>query len=411
VDHKLNLASWITARRIRMHGLLLALALWSVYAVDMSKPGWQDRFGLIKGTDFLQFYTLGALALHGCGDLLYDMQAQSIWMQKVVPAAKNSVYPPLYGPQVSLFFEPFARLPYAWALAAWLILNLLIYSCCCYLIWRICPNLRNHRLEVTILALAFPGLFHLLTFGQTSGVALLCFLLAYLALRTNKRVLAGLAIGCLAFKPQLGVAAAVVFLLTAEWKIVFGAIVGSAFQLGIGWGHFGTPIMRQYFHALFHANDFPFLLDPHLHQTFSLRGFWLLLIPFPRVAFVLYVLSAATVLALAVMLWWSSKPLALRYSGLLLATILAAPHCNVYDLIILAPAFLLLGDWALGQPASESADVIKLLLYASFLLFLLEPLTRIIHVQLGVFAILGLFWITCRATVNSVRGLAARAEA
>src|SRR6266852_1640888 len=69
--------SWLTARRVRIHGVLMAVCLWTVYAVAMSTPGLRDRNGLIKGTDFLQFYTLGSLALQRRGDLLYDMWAQS----------------------------------------------------------------------------------------------------------------------------------------------------------------------------------------------------------------------------------------------------------------------------------------------------------------------------------------------
>ena len=63
-------ASWLTAKRIRIHGLLLAVCLWTTYAVDISTPGLCDRYGLVKGTDFLHFYTLGSLALRGRGDLL-----------------------------------------------------------------------------------------------------------------------------------------------------------------------------------------------------------------------------------------------------------------------------------------------------------------------------------------------------
>src|SRR5882757_520367 len=119
-------SSWLTAKRIRIHGLLLATCLWTIYAVDMSAPGLIDRNGLVKGTDFLHFYTLGKLALRGRGDLLYDMGAQAELTREFVARAPDGVYVALYGPQMSLFFAPFARLPYGCALTAWLLLNLLI---------------------------------------------------------------------------------------------------------------------------------------------------------------------------------------------------------------------------------------------------------------------------------------------
>ena len=128
--------SWLSAKRIRVHGLLLAVSLWTVYAVDMSTPGLLDRNSLVKGTDFLHFYTLGRLALDDRGDLLYDMRAQAELARGFVANAPNSLYVPLYGPQVSLFFVPLARLPYGYALAAWLAVNILIYAFCCFAVWN-----------------------------------------------------------------------------------------------------------------------------------------------------------------------------------------------------------------------------------------------------------------------------------
>src|SRR6476661_3561786 len=234
--------SWLTTKRIRIHGLLLAVCLWTIYAVDMSTPGLIDRNGLVKGTDFLHFYTLGNLALRGRGDLLYDMRAQAELTHQFVSRAPDSVYVALYGPQMSLFFAPFARLPYGWALTAWLALNLLIYAFCCYAVWKKCPSLHAHRWTVVILAVAFPGLFHLFAWGQTSGLALLCFTLAFLALENDRPLLAGLAIGSLIFKPQLGLAAAVVFLFARQWKVVAGAVMAAALQLSVAWLHYGSEI-------------------------------------------------------------------------------------------------------------------------------------------------------------------------
>src|ERR1700730_1375760 len=246
----MNPGSWLTARRARIHGLLLALCLWSVYAVNMSRPGLLDRNGLVKGTDFLHFYTLGNLALRDRGDSLYDMRAQAKLAKELVPQASDSLYVPLYGPQVSLFFAPFARLPYGLALSAWLSVNVLIYAFCCYAVWKACPHLQAYRGTALVLAIAFPGFFHLLAWGQTSGLALLCFTLAYLALRRDQRWLAGLALGSLILKPQLGLAAAIVCVLAGEWKIIAGGLAGACVQLGVAWTHYGTEVMRTYLRAL-----------------------------------------------------------------------------------------------------------------------------------------------------------------
>jgi hypothetical protein len=74
----------------------------------------------------------------------------------------------------------------------------------------------------------------------------------------------------------------------------------------------------------------------------------------------------------------------MRYSALLLATVLLAPHLTVYDLVILAPAFLLLSDWIVSQPGHSATLPFKFLLYPAFVLPLLGPLARWTHFQLSV---------------------------
>ena len=83
---------------------------------------------MLKGTDFLHFYTIGTLAREGHPDRLYDLRAQEKLATERVPEAKGLVYAPFYGPQVALLFAPFAALPYGKALAAWLLINALIYA-------------------------------------------------------------------------------------------------------------------------------------------------------------------------------------------------------------------------------------------------------------------------------------------
>ena len=99
-------ASWLTAKRVRVHGLLLATCLWTVYAVNMSTPGLLDRNGLVKGTDFLHFYTLGSLALQGRGDLLYNMRAQADLAREFVAQAPDSLYVPSTGRRCPCFSRP-----------------------------------------------------------------------------------------------------------------------------------------------------------------------------------------------------------------------------------------------------------------------------------------------------------------
>jgi alpha-1,2-mannosyltransferase len=392
-------APWLTSRRLRAHGLLLALAVWTVYVWVLATPTLRDRNGLVKGTDFLHFYTLGSLALEHRGASLYDMQAQSAAAQQRVPQAGRLFYVPLYGPQVSLVFAPLAALPYAWALVIWSLTNAAIYALCCYAIWKTCPNLQSERWTVLLLVVAYPAFFHCIAWGQTSALALACFTAAYLALRSNHFYLAGLSLGCLIFKPQLALAAAAVFLLARAWKVIAAALAAGAAQLAAGWLYYGTPVMQDYFRHLIHVRETYTLLEPRPYQMHSLRAFWAMLIPWSPLAFGLYLATAIAVLGITAVYWKSSAPLNLRYSVLLLATVLVSPHLTVYDLLILAPAFLLSADWLTSHVEDPRTRWLGILLYLAYALPLVGPLAQWTHLQPSVPVMLALVWMLSRPEI------------
>src|SRR6202790_5546181 len=110
---------WLTAKRLRAHGAILALCLWSLYVWNLATPDLRDRNGNLKGTDFLHLYVLGSLAAAHRGGDLYDMNAQAALAVQRVPEAGGLRYLPLYPPQVSMFFAPLAHFSYGWALVLW----------------------------------------------------------------------------------------------------------------------------------------------------------------------------------------------------------------------------------------------------------------------------------------------------
>jgi hypothetical protein len=371
----------LTPRRLRAHGLILALCLWSVYVWNIGTPGLRDRGGNLKATDFLHFYTLGSVALdHRAADL-YDLRAQSELAVKRVPEAAGIYYLPLYPPQVSILFAPFAELTYAEALALWLMLSAAIYGTCCFALLRACPSLHECRLTVVVLATGFPAFWHLIVWGQSSALALACFTLTFFALRGERDFYAGLAMGCLIFKPQLALAAALVFLLTWRWRVIVGALVSSCAQLMAAWLYYGSGPLRGWLYALSQVPHELAWFEPRLYQTHCLRTFWEMLIPWPHLSIAFYLASAVSVAALAVFCWRSHLPLSIRFSSLLFATVLLAPHLTVYDLVILAPAFLLLTDWIVGEANRNLPGHFPLLLYLAFALPLIGPFARWTHVQ------------------------------
>jgi hypothetical protein len=381
--------AWIQPARLRAHAVLLALCLWGVFAAGITTPGLRDRSGLLKGSDFLQFYVSGSLARDGRADALYDYRTHVAEALRRVPESRGTSFLPVYGPQVALLFAPFAALPYGPALAAWLLASALLYALCLVAVFRTCPQLVAHGRMVALLALAYPPFFSLIGHGQSSVLALACFTGAWLGLRAGRPFAAGLALGCLAYKPQLALGAGLVLLAAGEARILAGAGAAAAAQLAWAALRLGPGALEGYAGVVARFGELAPTLGFKLHQMHCLRAFFDLLAPAP-VAKVLWALGALAALALGHRTWRSGLPLSARFAALLIATALVNPHQYMYDLVVLAPAWMLLADLSLARPQAPWTPSLRVLVYAAFVLPVLGPLARLTHLQISVLALAGL---------------------
>jgi Glycosyltransferase family 87 len=391
-------AAWLTPRRIRAQALVLAICMWGVCAVDFATPGLFDRADNIKFQDFLAFYIPAQQIVQHRTSQLFDPQSTAAEVQAIISSPTDVLLPALYGPQVGLFFVPLARFSFLTAARLWAALGLFVYFACVYFAWRVCPNLRPHAGTVAIAAIAFPPLFHFFVRGQISVLVLACFTLAFFAFRARHDWLAGIALGFLVFKPQFIVAIPLVLLFAASWKALTGLIISSASQLALTWAYFGSSVMRSYYDIMWHTSRWIGNAEPgpaHI-QMHSLRSLWILLLPWPGTALALYIMSAAVVIGLAAATWKLSASLNLRFSALILAAVLVNPHLFVYDLLVLAPILLLLVDWILAHQQNPYRASLCILLYLSFILPMLGPLSFWTHLQLSILAFVVLQWILWR---------------
>jgi alpha-1,2-mannosyltransferase len=399
-----SLAADLTRKRIRGHAALLGLVVWGLFAINIATPGLRDREGHLKGADFLHFYVLGNIARMHDGGMLYDARRQAALARQLIRQDPGETFLPAYGPQFSLLFIPFAGLPYGWAAAAWMLASALVYGVCCWLVLRVCSHLRDDRTTVLILAAAFPGFFYMVASGQNSALALIAFTTAFFCFRAERPLLAGMALGLLAYKPQFGVMAVVVFVLTLEWRVIAGALTTGAGQLAAGALYYGRAALDTYLKGLTQINQNAVALEPRADRMHSLRAFWRLLLPWPGIAFVLYGATALAVVVVTVWCWKSKAPLQLRYAVFLLGTVLVDPHLTDYDLVILVPALLLIGDCILQSTESTERDAARLLTYAAYFLPLFGPLLKVVHVQLSVLAYAALFLVTAEVIRKQMIG-------
>ena len=391
----------LTLKELRGQLVVVAICLWGLAAVNICVPGTRLRSGQIKGTDFLHFYVIGSLALKGDGDALYDVRAQVAQQERIVPDSRGEWFLPVYGPQVALFFAPFAILGYFDAAAVWAVVNALVYALSLFLVYRQCPNLRGHRDLVVLSALAFPPFWQLILHGQTSVLPLFAVALGFTLLQSGRTFFAGCALGLLIVKPQLALLLGLLCLARGGWKLALGVASAIGAQFVAPVIVFGVPVLRNYLRALSEAPAMASLLEPKAYQLHSLRSFFSLLLPYwNRASLGLYAISA---LAAALIFWnaWRSQghpPL--RYSAFLVATVLVSPHLTVYDLVLLAPAWLLFADWLAANWAHPRAPTLGGLLYLATVATMAGPLASVIRVQPSVPLLFALLVLTSDLAVE-----------
>lgn len=336
-------------RTIRLHLTLIPLyvwllSAWGLFFAQLPGSGGSDAH-LVR--DFLHFYTQGVIAREHDVHALYDIQAMAAVADRVVPGVPKHVFPPVYGPQVALAFLPITALPYKAALGVWLLVTIGGTAWCASALWRrLDDRPEGGSWLLAVLTLAVPGLHFALSFGQASVIGLAAFTAMWVALRADRRFVAGLAVGVLAYKPQLGIVAASVFLYRREWRIVCGAlaaVAGQALASALFWG---PGVFVDYLHALLRLPSVLGAMEPDRQLAYSLRailqGFELS----PLLALTLSLALTLAVIATVVATWRPGVPLALRFSGLVLATLLVDPHLYGYDLLLVLPTIVVGGAWA-----------------------------------------------------------------
>jgi hypothetical protein len=214
-------------------------------------------------------------------------------------------------------------------------------------------------------AAAFPGLYSVVLHGQLSSLALPCIVAALCALRRGFTFTAGAALGLLVFKPHWVVAAAAVFLAAREWRVLAGILVCAVCQTAATFAAVGAQVMAAYGHALRSLPRIAELLEPR--PSDSLRGVFTLLTPSPALALALYGAAAIATLFVAASLWQSHAPLEVRHSAALLAMVLISPHVGAYDLVLLAPVYVLLANWLARSADVPHRTTIAAVLCASFM--------------------------------------------
>jgi len=331
----LRTGDWLTAARARGYSLILLVICTVAFSGWIAiSDGLIDRNGKPLGTDFSNVYAAGSLTWQGRPADAYEPARQHA-EEKAIFGGRAV---PFYGWHYPPFFLAVAFLvaavPYAYGLALWLVASFAAYLAT---LRAILP-----RPETLLIATAFPAVFINTGHGQ-NGFLTAALFGAALHWLDRRPWLAGLLIGCLAYKPQFGVLIPIALLAGRRWSTIGAAIVTVAALVALSFAALGGGV----WHAFADSMNFTqtIVLEQgstgweKIQSVFSAVRNW------GGNLATAYAAQGALALLLAASLawlWHSEAAFELKAAALAAGSLLATPYVLDYDLVVLAVAIVFL---------------------------------------------------------------------
>ena len=322
-------------------GFLVAFAA-AILFLAVTAHGPNDYRNRPLGTDFSSFYAAGALARDGVPEAAYD-PARHHEQERATFGEDTPYYAWAYPPVFLLVAAPLAALPYVPALIVWQLATLALYLAATGWLWRrAAGEPAGSGREVLLAAIAFPAVFVNLTHGQ-NGFLTAALFAAALATLDKRPVLAGLFFGLLAYKPQFGLLIPLVLAATGRWRSFAAAGATVVALVALSTLLFGADVWRDFLSSLQAAGAT--ILDRDavgynkMQSVFAAVRLWGGPSDF---AYAAQAITSLGVAAALVVLWRSQASMAGKGAGLCLGALLATPFCFDYDMMLLAPAIVLL---------------------------------------------------------------------
>jgi Glycosyltransferase family 87 len=400
-----TLTRWrIRYREARTHAVITACLLSISAAVLCVSPGDRYLTGELKGGDFIHFYTLGHLAFQGVYPGVKDFESMYSHQVQLLPASSPNYYLPVYPPQTGILFAPLSLLPYRAAATLWMLVVMITYGAIVSVSWKTVQDALRDRVFVAAAAAAFPPIWFLALNGQTTILPLLAFFLGWLALRSNRKFLAGLAFGLLSIKPQFALVLACVVLFTAQWRILLGGLCSVSIQLSAAAGIFGIQALSTYIVTIKSVPQLQSFLEPKPWRMHSFRSITNLIPDMPGT--LLWLLISAMVIAVVVSVWRMRTDYSVGLGLTVLGSVLVSPHLFMYDTTVLVLPLIWLGGFVERERPTWRTEYWHCVYF--LFVFLLFPTARFLQVQFSVLLMAWLFWRVASHVHTSSRHAAAR---
>jgi hypothetical protein len=394
----LRSGEWLTAARARVYSLIvLGLSIVAFAGWIALSDRLVDRNGQPIGTDFSNVYAAGRLIWQGRAAEAYEPALQHAAEQAVFDGREV----PFYGWHYPPFFFAIAFLvaafPYAWGLAIWLAASLAGYLAA---MRAILP-----RPETLLISSAFPAVFVNIGHGQ-NGFLTAALLGGALQLIGRRPWLAGVLIGCLAYKPQFGVLIPIALVAGGRWRSIGAAAATVAALLALSFVSLGGDI----WHAFAESMNFTqtVVLEQggtgwqKIQSAFSAARMWGAGV---HTAYAVQITLALLLAATIAWLWQSDAAFELKASALATGSLLATPYVLDYDLVVLAVAIAFFARHGLSRGFRDYE--VSLLAAAWIVPLLSRSVAGVSGIPLGLIVLLAFYAFTLRRAVRDGAGAAA----
>lgn len=366
---------------------LLVLVIFAISAVALvaTSKDMVDFRGKPLGYDFITFWGASKLTLEGKPEAAFDPVTTVAAQASAVSGSEVDFfwhYPPTF----QLVAAPLSLLPYPIAYLAFVLAGFTAY------LLMLRPLMQQPH--PGLLLAAFPAALICVYHGQNSLFsAALIGGAVWLADRGSRsQVLAGLCIGLLAYKPQLGLLMPFALAAAGQWRMFAAAAVASLTFAGVATLAFGPDLWRTF------IDNLPFvqlLVESGSLPWDKIPSAWVFLrmwgIP-EAASYAIHIASAVGAAGLAIYVWRRCGMTRLSWSVLIVATLMIPHYVFDYELTLLAvPIAILMSDMAVrGASRPEKLMLLGVIALSGAT----APLTSAINLQVGYPLLLCMLWLT-----------------
>lgn len=229
--------SWFTEARVALFAKAIAVAFLLAFIATLASM----RDMMLSpnrgfGGDFIAFYAAGMLAREGRPQAAYDMAAITEAEKRALPQATYALmyaYPPVF----QMVLKPLAGLPYVWAYVVWAAVLLALHVA----VWRVAFG----NSPAFWAALGCSAVYLNVLHGQNGLLSAALLGIGLLSL-CHRPLLAGIVIGALCYKPQLGISIGLLLILGGQWRAVGGAALSVAVLCAASAAVLGLDVWRVF---------------------------------------------------------------------------------------------------------------------------------------------------------------------